>query len=203
MKKRVGNALRSIASSPIHVTEANARGACGKCGGEVSVQPVPRYQVKKELIGGMHVELIDVVHALQCGKCGTILRTDIPDMPGLLAAISVTRAKEPLKLNGQEIRFLRKSIELTARGLAQDLDVSEETVSRWENGHLAIGNSVERILRWKVCKALEEKAPAIDWDDDEILTRMNIAPVSAHPLVMYFQRGPFKRREQWRERKAA
>jgi DNA-binding XRE family transcriptional regulator len=131
------------------------------------------------------------------------LRTDIPDMPGLVAAVSVARAKEPTKLNGREIRFLRKAIGFTAKELASDLDVSEETVSRWENGHLAIGNSVERILRWKVCKALEEKAPAIHWDDDEIVTRMEIVPVSTRPPVMAFNRGPFKRRERWRERKAA
>ena len=176
---------------------------CGKCGGAGHMQSIPRYQVRKELMGSMQVELIDVVHELVCKKCKTVLRTDIPDMPGLIAAVCVTRAKEALKLNGQEIRFLRKAIGVNAKELAQDLNVSEETVSRWENGHLVIGGSVERILRWKVCKALEEKAPAIEWDDDEILTRMNLASVSAQPLVMYFQRGPFKRKEQWRERKAA
>jgi len=176
---------------------------CEKCGGEGRMQLIPRYQARKELMGGMSIELVDVVHALICEKCGTVLRTDIPDMPGLIAAVSVGRSKEPLKLNGQEIRFLRKAIGLTARELARDLDVSEETVSRWENGHLAIGNPIERILRWKVCRALEERAPAIKWDDDEILTGMNIVPVSVQPLVMAFSRGPFKRRERWRERKAA
>lgn len=176
---------------------------CGKCGGEGRMQPVPRYQVRKELMGGMHVELIDVVQALVCGKCRTELRTDIPDMPGLVAAVSVARAKEPLKLGGQEIRFLRKSVGLTAKELASDLDVSDETVSRWENGHLAIGNSVERILRWKVCNALGDKAPAIGWDDDEILTRMEIVSVSSEPVALAFNRGPYKRRERWQERKAA
>ena len=176
---------------------------CGKCGGDGRMRPIPRYQARKELMGGMHVELIDVVQTLVCDKCGTVLRTDIPDMPGLIAAVSVGRAKERIKLTGQEIRFLRKAVGLTAKELARDLDVSEETVSRWENGHLAIGNSVERILRWKVCNALQERAPAIEWDDDEILTRMEIIPVSTEPLVMAFNRGPFKRRERWRERKAA
>lgn len=176
---------------------------CGKCGGEGRMQPMPRYQVRKELLGGMQVDLIGVVQALVCARCGTVLRTDIPDMPGLVAAVSIGRAKEAVKLNGQEIRFLRKALGLTAKELASDLDVSEETVSRWENGHLAIGNSVERILRWKVCKTLHERAPAIHWDDDEILTRMAIVPVSTEQLVLTFNRGPYKRRERWRERKAA
>ena len=176
---------------------------CGKCGGELRMQPIPRYQARTELMGGMHVELIDVVQALVCKKCGTVLRTDIPDMPGLVAAVAVSRAKEPIKLSGQEIRFLRKAVGLTAKELASDLDVSEETVSRWENGHLAIGNSVERILRWKVCKALQDKAPAIEWDDNEILTTMQIMPVSAEPLVISLNRGLYRRRDHWRARKAA
>jgi len=176
---------------------------CGKCGGELRMRPIPRYQVRKEMMGGMHVELIDVIQALICKKCETASRIDIPDMPGLVAAVAVSRAKEPLKLNGQEIRFLRKAVGLTAKELASDLDVSEETVSRWENGHLAIGNSVERILRWKVCKALQDKAPAIAWDDDEILTRMEIIPVSTEPLVITLNRAPYRRRDHWRERKAA
>lgn len=176
---------------------------CGKCGGELRMQPVARYQVRKEMVGGMQVKLIDVVQELECKKCGAVSRTDIPDMSGLVAAVAVSRAKEPLKLNGREIRFLRKVVGLTAKELARDLDVSEETVSRWENEHLAIGNSVERILRWKVCKALQGRAPAIEWDDDEILTRMQITPVSTEPLVITLNRGPYRRRDHWRERKAA
>ena len=171
---------------------------CGKCGGTVHMQPSPRYQVKKELVGGMHVDLFQVVHEVTCTQCGAVWRSDIPDLPGLIAAVCITRAKEPLKLNDQEIRFLRKAIGFTARQLAKNLDVSDETVSRWENGHLAIGNSVERIFRWTVCKLLEERAPAIDWEDDEILTRMEISSVGVRPPKMAFQRGPFRRREQWR-----
>jgi DNA-binding XRE family transcriptional regulator len=158
--------------------------------------------MRKELMGGMHIELVNSVHALVCEKCGNIVRTDIPDTPGLIAAVSIARTKVNLKLNGEEIKFLRKAIGKSAKELAQELRVSDETVSRWEHGHLVMGDPMERILRWKVCKALEERAPLIKWDDDEILTRMTIVPVAAHPLVMRFQRSLVKRREQWREEKA-
>jgi DNA-binding XRE family transcriptional regulator len=174
---------------------------CGKCGGGARIQPIPRHQMRKELMGGMHIELVDSVHALVCEKCGNIVRTDIPDTPGLIAAVSIARAKVNLKLNGDEIKFLRKAMGMSAKELAKEIRVSDETVSRWENGHLVMGDPMERIFRWKVCKALEEKAPGIKWDDDDILTRMNIVAVSAQPLVMYFQRGLVKRREQWREEK--
>lgn len=172
---------------------------CGKCGGEGRTHLIPRYEAKKELMGGMRVELVNAVQQVVCEQCATVMRTDIPDMPGLVAAVAVGRSKEGLKLNGEEIRFLRKVMGKTGKELAQELRVSDETVSRWENGHLLMGEPVERIFRWKVCKALEDKAPGVVWDDNEILTRMNIVSVRAHPLVMTFHRLALKRREQWRE----
>jgi len=170
---------------------------CGKCGGESRIQPIERYQLRKELMGGMQIELRNV-QALVCEKCGDVIRVDIPDRPGLLAAVAVTRSKEGRKLNGDEIRFLRKTMELTSAQLADELKVSDETVSRWENGHLAIGSHAERILRWKTCQKLGEKAPAIEWRDNEILS-MNIVPVTQGFLTMVFHRVPYRRREQWRE----
>jgi DNA-binding XRE family transcriptional regulator len=162
------------------------------------VQPIPRYQLKKELVGGIHVEVIDAVSGLVCNKCGDVVRADVPDRPSLLAAIAVSRCKESLKLNGDEIRFLRKSMGFTASALAQKMKVSEETISRWENSHLAISSHAERILRWRVCQVLTEQAPAIEWGDDEILS-MSIVSVRANPLVLSFHRVPYRRREQWRE----
>ena len=161
---------------------------CAKCGGEGRMQPIDRYQPRKELMGGMQIELVNVVTALVCEKCGTTLRADIPDMPGLIAAVSVARAaKQPLKLSGPEIRFLRKAIGKSAKELAEDLRVTDETVSRWENGHLLMGEHIERIFRWTVCDELGDRT-AIEWDHDEVLKKMNIVSVSARPLVMYFNR---------------
>jgi len=176
---------------------------CGKCGGETRIRPISRYQVKKELVGGMHIEIVDTAKNIACDKCGTVLRTDIQNLPGLMAAIAVGRAKHERKLNGQEIRFLRKAMEETAKKLAGHLDVTEETVSRWENDKLAIGNSVERMLRLRVCKVLGDKAPAIEWNDDEILYRMKINPVSTKPLELKFWLVSHRRQEQWHEKKAA
>jgi DNA-binding XRE family transcriptional regulator len=167
------------------------------------MQPISRYQVRKELVGGMHVELIDVVHNLVCETCGTVLRTDIPNLPGLIAAVAIGRSKADRKLSGQEIRFLRKALDETAKELAEHLDVTEETVSRWENDRLAISNSVERMLRLRVCKVLRQKAPAMDWNDDQILYRLKIIPVGAKPLVMTFWLVSHKRQDQYREQKAA
>ena len=42
----------------------------------------------------------------------------IPDVEGLIAAAAVTRVKNPLKLNGEEIRFLRRALDCKAKDLA-------------------------------------------------------------------------------------
>ncbi len=172
---------------------------CAECGGTVSLQRVERYELNKALVGGMHVVVNDAVDTLVCDRCNAVVREDIPDLPGLMAAVAVTRATEPLKLNGKEIRFLRKCLGDSAKALAERLDVTEETVSRWENGHLAIGNATERLLRLEVCRRLQEQAPGIaEHDDDYVLYRMKIQPVSKEPLTMEFFRTKVRRREQWR-----
>ena len=172
---------------------------CGKCGGEMRMQPISRYQIKKEQVGGMHVEIFDAVTNLVCVKCGAVLRTDIPNLPGLLAAVAVFRSTMERKLNGQEIRFLRKTMEKTAKELAAKLDVAEETVSRWENNKLAISNPFERMLRVRVCREIGERT-RIDWNDDDILYRLKINPVAKLPVLELCL---VSRRELWRERKAA
>jgi DNA-binding transcriptional regulator YiaG len=52
------------------------------------------------------------------------------------AAIAVLR--EAGEIGGEEIRFARRVVGLTQTELAKRLDVRQETVSRWENGHEAI-----------------------------------------------------------------
>ncbi len=172
---------------------------CGKCGGETRIQPIPRYQVKKELVAGMHVEVFDAVTTLVCDKCG-VLRTEIPNLPGLMAAVAVMRSNTERKLSGQEIRFMRKTMEKTAKELAAKLDTTEETVSRWENDKLVISNPFERMLRVHVCRELGDRT-SVEWNDDDILYRLKINPVAKQPELMLCLAS--RRKELWRERKAA
>jgi len=172
---------------------------CGNCGRETRTQPISRYQVKKELVGGMHVEVFDAVQELVCDKCG-VLRTDVPNLPGLMAAVAVMRSNSERKLCGQEIRFLRKAMDNTAKELAAHLDTTEETISRWENDKLVISNPFERMLRVRACRELGERT-GINWNDNDILYRLKINPVAAHPKLKLCLVS--RRRELWREQKAA
>jgi DNA-binding transcriptional regulator YiaG len=65
----------------------------------------------------------------------------VPDVNGLQIAAAVARAIVPAKLTGKEIRFLRKAIGMRAADLARFLDVTAETMSRWENDREVINTN--------------------------------------------------------------
>ena len=107
----------------------------------------------------------------------------IPDLDGLIAAVAVTRAMQPTKLLGVDIRFMRKAIGISGKALAASMEVKPETLSRWENSKEVIGPTSEKLLRMVTVGALAQKAPAVDIDmqvivDMRILSvRSNLEPI--------------------------
>ena len=114
----------------------------------------------------------------------------IPDITGLEAAMAVARVMIDRKLNGKEIKFLRRSLGTKAKDLAAFLDVSPETLSRWENGMAAISINAERVLRLRVINSLRQKALGVPAHYENILD-MKISPVRLieETPIMVFERG--------------
>lgn len=54
---------------------------------------------------------------------------------------------EKPELNGEEIRFLRKELNLSQKNLAGILSVNESTVRNWETNRGSIGKPAELVLR--------------------------------------------------------
>jgi DNA-binding transcriptional regulator YiaG len=124
----------------------------------------------------------------------------VPDINGLEAAVAVARATVPAKLSGKEIRFLRKALGLRATALAEFLDVTPETFSRWENGKETISNNPERILRLRVVHGLRGRAIGVKAASDAVLDlkispfRMSVAPTTLKfDRVEVVQDGEFKK----------
>lgn len=111
----------------------------------------------------------------------------VPDPEGLEAAVAVARITMPPKLNGQEIRFLRRAIGQKANSLADFLDVAPETFSRWENGKDPISQNPERILRLRVFHCLKDKAPGIAAKANDILD-LKIVPFRDPSFRLVFER---------------
>ncbi len=72
----------------------------------------------------------------------------IHDVEGLHRAIGLHMIRNnPDHLNPEEIRFLRKEMDLPQANLAHLLDVNESSVRNWENGRNAIPGPADRMLR--------------------------------------------------------
>lgn len=79
-------------------------------------------------------------------ECGAVMPV-IPRLAGLHRALAFSLARQPQKLRGPEIRFLRKYLGWSGADTAQHLHVSAETVSRWENNQATMGSASELLLR--------------------------------------------------------
>jgi hypothetical protein len=115
---------------------------------------------------GLPVVLLDSAYAAESNGASGVI---IPDLPGLEAAMAVARISDELKLGGRDIRFLRRAIAVKAVDLARFLDVTAETMSRWENGREPISTNAERVLRMRVYNTLKGKAPGVKCDLNAII----------------------------------
>ena len=118
---------------------------CSECGHEIDrMTPVPRYEYAQL---GVPVMLLNAVSEARCSNCGTTESTLIPNLNGLIASAAVERVSIPIRLNGQEIRFLRKALNLSGLELAEILGVRNELISRCENDAEPLGPHLERNFR--------------------------------------------------------
>lgn len=175
------------------MNEEKKSGTCPKCGStHVKIYTVP-YHV--ENIHGMRIGINSGAIKFACYICKEEI-TAIPDVTGLISAAAVARVMLPVKLNGAEIKFLRKAARLSAKDFAKTISVRPETLSRWEsNGIQQIGYSEEKILRIligdKLKNTAQEKnnALAIDYDYMAIVN-MLITPIrpSGNTPLLKFER---------------
>ncbi|SEN71639.1 helix-turn-helix domain-containing protein [Nitrosomonas marina] len=73
--------------------------------------------------------------------------TSIHDIEGLHRAIGRRLINNKPKLNGSEIRFLRKELDLSQVNLAGLLGVDESTVRSWEKDRAGVPPPAERVIR--------------------------------------------------------
>lgn len=115
---------------------------CVMCGHEMSCK-VGIYHYKE--CGLDDVYLVNV-RICTCANCDEEL-VCIPAMPQLHTGIGEELLKKDSRLNGKEIRFLRKNMGLKAVELQEYLGVDNATISRWEHGNQKITPPHDRLLR--------------------------------------------------------
>ena len=77
----------------------------------------------------------------------------IRDLDELLKAISLQLCMKKV-LNGKDVRFLRKQLDMTQAKLARYVGLNPQQVARWEKGESDITDSASAILRLLVLEHL-------------------------------------------------
>ena len=75
------------------------------------------------------------------------VKVKVPNLSGLVRAVIKSRVLHPRKLQGADIRFIRRGLGLKAKTLAKQLDVTPEHFSRCEGATKTLSGSSEKIFR--------------------------------------------------------
>lgn len=115
--------------------------------------------------------MVEPLHYTGCGLPNIWLRNgfvveetsygeavSIDNLDGLHCAIGLDLANNKPNLTSNEVRFLRKEMDLPQVQLAQLLGVVEATVRNWENGRAEIPGPADRILRTLYLEFAEEES---------------------------------------------
>lgn len=101
---------------------------------------------------GLPNVVLENVELRHCPKCGANT-VAIPRIEALHRAIARALAHQTARLEGVEVRFLRKYLGLSGRDFAKVMAVTPETVSRWEHNHEPVSGIADHLLRMLVAHA--------------------------------------------------
>jgi DNA-binding transcriptional regulator YiaG len=116
-----------------------------------------------EDLGGVVVKVLNAVQVLRCDKCKTEMIA-IPDLDGLARAAAISRALNPVRLSGREVKYMRRVLDLTQVKFAEAMELSAESVSRWENDARGVGGACEKLVRHNICALLYKDAKGRPYD---------------------------------------
>jgi len=136
----------------------------------VGIRRIEQFDAK-DLIGApFPVILHDSVDEKYDLNSGDVLSHVIPNVRALIAVVAIMRVASDQKLNGAEIRFLRKSLARKAKDFAEDVGISPEQLSRYENEKQPISLIYERFLRAAACLGHFDEAYGLGIDMKKLLT---------------------------------
>ena len=92
----------------------------------------------------------------------------IPHHDKLMAAAAVYRCTLPRRLNGKEMKFIRKAMNKSATDWAKHLSTDKSTLSRWESNKQPMSINAEKLLRLTALAFLSTDAPGLDIDSKKI-----------------------------------
>lgn len=156
---------------------------CKKCG-TLMERSVRAEHV--ENLGGVVVKVLNAAQVYRCATCDAEM-VAIPDMDGLAKSAAIARALDPVRLSGREVKYMRRVLDMTQADFAQAMDLTPETVSRWENDVRGVGGACEKLVRHNVCALLYKQTKGLPYDAS-IIANMRFESLtegqSMPPMVM-------------------
>jgi len=150
------------------MTEKKKTRACPHCGGGPVTSSTEDYVYDESGLTNLVLEGIEV---RRCAACAAVSPV-VPGIEALHRAVARMLVSQPCRLNGEEVRFLRKYLGFRSSDFAEIMGVAKETVSRWEHDHEAVGGVSDRLLRTLV--TLQRPVTTYDPEEfPEILRRIS------------------------------
>ena len=120
------------------------------------------------------------IEVADCPKCGN---TDVivPRLAKIHRAIAQALVNSPVRLTGEQFRFLRKHLRLNGDQLCTYLHTDRTKISKWENGEDPIGPASDRLVRLLAAALDKELRPGVS-AVAEHLPRISDEPGSAWEL---------------------
>jgi len=100
------------------------------------------YHYTESGLNNIYLSGIEIYHC----SCGEEI-ISLPTVNQLHDLIAIDLIKQKHRLNGRELRFLRKNMGLTAKKLGGYLGIDNATISRWEKGSQPISSPHDRLFR--------------------------------------------------------
>ena len=114
---------------------------CPTCG-KPMLQKTSNYHYKESGLDNVFLENV-TVYKCSCG----ITYPSIFRVPRLHALIAERLLEKPALLEGEEIRFLRKTLSMSSKGFSEALGVGLTTYSKWENNRQQHSAPNDRAIR--------------------------------------------------------
>lgn len=123
---------------------------CSGCGGDVRIER-GNYEFKECGLPGVVLQGIEIVRCPECGDTPII-----PRLNDLMHTLALAVISQPYRLQGSDVRFLRKYLRKTGEEFAQLISVDKTTLSKWENSADPVGDQSDRLIRAIVMLSSEE-----------------------------------------------
>lgn len=114
---------------------------CSNCGAEARVVR-GNYPFKE---CGLNVVLVGI-EIVRCGHCENE-EPIIPQLSDLMRTIAFAVVGKKSRLLGEEVRFLRKYLNMTGEEFSRILHIDRTTLSKWENNDDKVGAQSDLLIR--------------------------------------------------------